>query len=131
MSCDVVGNCSIGLYATEAVNDIETRAFAAANPLLIALTGENACVVPVRWPSTGVVMVFTSNLQAMDDNEITFIVAHEVAHVVLRNGPLGHGEQAADALAAAWGFRRGAGSVSSMDPSKNGRRIEKGGLDGD
>jgi hypothetical protein len=54
-------------------------------------------------------VVLRSRLDNCSDRFAHYVIAHEFAHAYLRNGPWGEitdVELAADALAAAWGFRR-------------------------
>ena len=52
-------------------------------------------------------VVLRSKLNDCSDEFAHYVIAHEFAHAFLRNGPWGEitdVEQAADALAASWGF---------------------------
>lgn len=53
------------------------------------------------------VVVLKSRLDACDESFALYIIAHELAHAYLRNegwGEIKDREQAADALAASWGY---------------------------
>jgi hypothetical protein len=54
-------------------------------------------------------VVLRPRLSDCDESFAHYVIAHEFAHAYLRNGPWGDildPEEAADALAAAWGFPR-------------------------
>ncbi|MFN9719519.1 MAG: hypothetical protein ACK58L_12535 [Planctomycetota bacterium] len=54
-------------------------------------------------------VVLRLKLSTCEESFASYVIAHEFAHAFLRNGPWGEitdVEQAADALAAAWGFLR-------------------------
>ena len=55
------------------------------------------------------VVVLKARLNHCDERFALYIIAHELAHAYLRNGGWGEitdREQAADALAASWGFEK-------------------------
>ncbi len=61
-------------------------------------------------------VVLRLKLATCDESFAFYVIAHEFAHAFLRNGPWGEitdVEQAADALAATWGFVRPAASFTS------------------
>ena len=54
-------------------------------------------------------VVLRPKLDSASEEFATYVIAHEFAHAFLRNGGWGDitdGEEAADALAASWGFAR-------------------------
>lgn len=71
-------------------------------PLMNPSEGESRCVV------------LKPKLETASEDFALYIIAHEFAHSVLRNGGWGEitdREEAADALAASWGYERPAGKL--------------------
>ena len=67
-----------------------------------------ACPGGVVWKGSRSV-VLKKRLCDCDENFAHYVIAHELAHAHLWNGPWGEitdPEHAADALAASWGFPR-------------------------
>lgn len=65
--------------------------------------------LPVNGQATSRCVVLRTKLAAAEESFSLYIIAHEFAHAFLRNGgwkSITDPEQAADALAAEWGFPR-------------------------
>ena len=77
---------------------------------------EGGTAVFVACPATAGsrTVVLRPRLTACDESFACYVIAHELAHAILRNGGYGSitdREEAADALAAEWGFSRPSGGI--------------------
>jgi hypothetical protein len=67
------------------------------------------CIIVNSWPRRFLDINSRFRLSVCEEAFAHYVIAHEFAHAYLRNGPWGNifdPEDAADALAASWGFPR-------------------------